>query len=185
MQHVSDEALLAGMAAGDRDAALALVRRHQARVFGLARSVVRDAQLAEDVSQEAFVRAWRHAPAYDPRRGAVLPWLLTIARNAAVDQVRARRVRPQIAGELLPEILRSIEPSPGDQAVFGDEVRRTVAALRDLPDAQRRAVLFATYAGYTAAEVGEIEGIPLGTAKTRIRTGLARLRAALIEEVPS
>jgi RNA polymerase sigma-70 factor (ECF subfamily) len=173
------------MAAGDRDAALALIRRHQARVYGLARSVVRDVQLAEDVSQEAFLRAWRHATAYDPRRGAVLPWLLTITRNAAIDHVRARRVRPEVPVDLLPEILRAIEPGPGDQAVTGDDSRRTLVALRGLPDPQRRAVLFATYAGFTAAEVSEIEGIPLGTAKTRIRTGLARLRAVLIEEVPS
>jgi RNA polymerase sigma factor (sigma-70 family) len=80
-----DEALLAGMAAGDAQAAAAFVRRYQARVYGLALTVVGLPAVAEEVAQEAFVRAWRFAGGYDPRRGAVATWLLTITRNAAVD----------------------------------------------------------------------------------------------------
>ena len=88
MWNASDEALVAGLAAGDRDAALVLVRRFQARVFGLALSITRDRSNAEDAAQEAFVKAWRYAASYDPRRGPVAAWLLTIARNAALDQAQ-------------------------------------------------------------------------------------------------
>src|ERR1700704_1503346 len=91
MWAVSDDALVAGLAAGDQDAAAAFVRRFERRVFGLARTIVPDDRAAEDVAQEAFLRAWRHAAAYDPRRGSVVGWLLTITRNLAIDAVRVRR----------------------------------------------------------------------------------------------
>ena len=93
-----DDALLAGFAVGDSDAAAAFIRRHQRRVFGLALAVVGDPVLAEDVAQEAFARAWRHAGAYDPRRGSVPTWLLTITRNLAIDAARLRRAT--LAGEV-------------------------------------------------------------------------------------
>jgi RNA polymerase sigma factor (sigma-70 family) len=87
---VSDETLVAGLASGDRDAASAFVQRFQRRVFGLARTIVVDDRAAEDIAQEAFVRAWKHAGAYDPRRGSVVGWLLTITRNLAIDAVRVK-----------------------------------------------------------------------------------------------
>ena len=90
----SDEALIAGMAHGDEQAGLAFVRRYQGRVFGLAVSMLGDPSLAEDVAQEAILRAWRHAPVYDPRRGAVSTWVLTIGRNLTIDALRMRRVGP-------------------------------------------------------------------------------------------
>src|SRR5688572_23221007 len=91
---LSDEALLSGLAAGDAGAATAFTRRFQARVYGLVVTIVRDEGTAEDVAQETFVRAWRHARTYDPRRGRVSTWLLTIARNLAIDVIRVRRVEP-------------------------------------------------------------------------------------------
>src|SRR2546430_7977072 len=90
----SDESLIASMASGDTDAMATFVRRFQARVYGLALGMVDDAGLAEEVAQDAFMRAWRHATSYDPRRGRVVTWLLTITRNLAVDAVRLRRDRP-------------------------------------------------------------------------------------------
>jgi RNA polymerase sigma factor (sigma-70 family) len=96
----SDEALLAGLAAGDRGASAAFVRRFQRRAYGLARTIVGDSATAEDVAQEAFVRAWRYAASCDARRGTVLTWLLTIVRNVAVDQLRLMRPEP-----LDPELL--------------------------------------------------------------------------------
>jgi RNA polymerase sigma factor (sigma-70 family) len=182
---VSDDALVAGMAAGDGDAASAFVRRHQRRVFGLARTIVPDDRAAEDVAQEAFVRAWKHAAAYDPRRGAVTTWLLTIARNLAIDAVRVRRAVP-IGPETIAGLDRvSDERGLQELAELGDDVARVRLALARLPDEQRRAVLLAGLLGYTAREIGTIEGIPLGTAKTRIRTGLIRLRAMLAVEEPA
>src|SRR6185437_7678134 len=91
---VSDEALLAGLATGDRDAAAGFVRRFQSRVYGLAVTILGDPTAAGDVAQDTFVRAWRHASTYDARRGAVASWLLTIARNQALDRARLTRSRP-------------------------------------------------------------------------------------------
>src|SRR4051794_2175307 len=94
MDTLSDEALLAGLASGDADDAAAFVRRFQHRVYGLAWTIVRDEDLADEVAQDTFVRAWRHAAGYDPRRGRVAAWLLTIARNVAIDRARIRRIAP-------------------------------------------------------------------------------------------
>ena len=90
----SDEALLAAMAIGDETAGVAFVRRYQRRAFGLALSIVSDADLAEDIAQEALVRTWRHAPVYDSRRASVTTWVLTITRNLAIDALRMRRAVP-------------------------------------------------------------------------------------------
>ena len=100
MWPLSDEALVAGFAAGDSDAATAFVRRHQARVFGLAVTMVGDPAVAEEIAQEAFTRAWRHAESYDTRRGKVSTWLLTITRNLAIDHLRAHRTEPLDPGAI-------------------------------------------------------------------------------------
>src|SRR5215469_6263843 len=91
---LSDDGLLAGMALGEQSAAVAFVRRYQKRVFGLAYSMTGDAGVAEDVAQEAMIRVWRHAPVFDPRRGSVASWVLTITRNLAIDALRLRRAVP-------------------------------------------------------------------------------------------
>jgi RNA polymerase sigma-70 factor (ECF subfamily) len=182
MVEVSDEALLAGLGAGDEGAAAVFVRRFQQRVFGVARAVVGDEGRAADVAQEAFTRAWRHAPTYDPRRGSVLTWLLAITRNLAIDRLRVEQARPVDDLERLVLQPRSRERAPDEEALTGDDMRRVRAALERLPAEQRRAVLLAAFAGRTAKEVGEQEEIPLGTAKTRIRLGLIHLRDALGRE---
>jgi RNA polymerase sigma-70 factor (ECF subfamily) len=179
---VSDETLVAGLAAGDRDAASAFVQRFQRRVYGLARTIVSDDRSAEDIAQEAFVRAWKHAGAYDPRRGSVVGWLLTITRNLAIDAVRVRLPVAFDPAALLSYDRVSSERGPGDHAELADDRARLRAALARLPEEQSRAVVLAGLLGYTAREVGEIEDIPIGTAKTRIRTALLRLRTALVTE---
>jgi RNA polymerase sigma-70 factor (ECF subfamily) len=178
----SDESLLAGVAAGDADATTTLVRRYQRRVFGLARSVLGDAAAAEDVAQEAFVRMWRHAEAFDPRRASVATWLLTITRNLSIDALRLRRAEPTDPALLLALHLADTSRGPEDLAVAGDDVRRVRAAIATLPDEQRRALVRAAYLGQTAREIGGYESIPLGTAKTRIRTAMLKLRDALVTE---
>lgn len=162
------------MASGDTQAATALVRRYQARVFGLARTIVRESALAEEVAQEAFVRAWRHAAAYDARRGAVPTWLLTITRNLAIDALRIRRDEPVDPVDLMTRLLAT---EAADEAPQDEEFVRE--ALRGLPLEQARAVALTVFYGMTGKEVAEIEGIPLGTAKTRLRRGMARLREQL------
>jgi RNA polymerase sigma factor (sigma-70 family) len=172
----SDEALLAGLAAGDRDASAAFVRRFQRRAYGLARTIVHDSSTAEDVAQEAFVRAWRYAGSYDARRGSVLTWLLTIVRNVAVDRLRLRQPEP-LDPELLASKLQLHQGrDEGDEQSAVAEREQLRQALAVLPSEQRRALLLAAYFGRTAAEVAELEAIPLGTAKTRIRTAMHRLR---------
>ncbi len=176
----ADAALVAGLAATDEVAAAAFVRRFQNAVFGLAVSITRDAALAQDVGQEVFVRAWRAAATYDPRRASVLTWLLTITRNAAIDAVRARRQTPTdelVLEELLAATLQA--PDAAEEAVRHAEWQAAIVRLRELPPEQARAVVLAVIGGSTAQEVSEHEGIPLGTAKTRIRTGLRQVRKAL------
>lgn len=178
----SDESLLAGVATGDAEATTALVRRYQRRVYGLARTVLGDPSAAEDVAQEAFVRMWRHAEAFDPSRASVATWLLTITRNLAIDAVRLRRAEPTDPAVLLALQLPAESPGPADAAVVEDDVRRVRTAIATLPEEQRRALVRAAYLGQTAREIGVVEEIPLGTAKTRIRTAMLKLRDALAVE---
>jgi RNA polymerase sigma factor (sigma-70 family) len=179
MWSVSDESLLAGLASGEPDAALAFVRRFQRRVYGLAFTVLGDAAAAEDVAQETFSRAWRHAAAYDPRRGPVSTWLLVIARNLAIDALRLRRAMPTDPMTLIDLQGASAEPDPEAHALESEDVERVRDAVRSLPIDQRRALVLAAFHGRTAREIGESEGIPLGTAKTRIRGAMLKLRASL------
>lgn len=187
---LADDALVAGLAVEDADAATAFVRRFQAKVFGLAVAVTRDAVLADDVAQEAFLRAWRSAATYDGTRGSVAAWLLTITRNVAIDAVRARRATPaddEQLDRLLQSTFGGVEhaDATGDAAAVRIEAARVVDRLRTLPAGQARAVVLAVYGGCTAEEVGRREGIPLGTAKTRIRTGLRRLRTDTVDGADS
>jgi RNA polymerase sigma-70 factor (ECF subfamily) len=179
----ADAALVQGLAVDDQAAAVAFVRRFQGPVIGLAMSITRDQGLAEDVSQEVFVRAWRAAGSYDTRKASVLTWLLTITRNAAIDTIRTRRPAPT-DDEVLDALL--VDASQGadveDTALTRVESQRATARLRDLPPEQARAVVLAVIGGCTAAEISARENIPLGTAKTRVRNGLRKLRSALVEE---
>mgnify|MGYP003600020046 CR=1 FL=1 len=181
MWDASDEALLAGFASGDPTAEAAFVRRFQRRLYGLAVTMVGEGEAA-DVAQEAFVRAWRHAGAFDPRRGSVAAWLSTITRNLALDHLRARRSRPADAVDPVTLVLAATTPGPEDRAVLADDTGRAVAVVSRLPESQRRALVLAALGGRTAREIGEIDGVPLGTAKTRIRTALQQVRAALAED---
>jgi RNA polymerase sigma-70 factor (ECF subfamily) len=170
------------MAQGDEQAGLAFVRRYQGRVFGLALGMVGDAALAEDIAQEALLRAWRHAPVYDSRRGAVSTWVLTIARNLTIDALRMRRAVPTDPDDLVNLGLASSEASPDDTAVSSDAARGLYRALAGMGAEQRRALVLAYFYGMTAAEISASEQIPLGTAKTRIRAGLTKLRDTMTGE---
>jgi RNA polymerase sigma factor (sigma-70 family) len=183
VDRASDAALLQGLALDDEAAATAFVRRFQAVVFGVALSITRDRATAEDVAQEAFVRAWRASSSYDPRRASATTWLLTITRNAAIDAVRMRRTVPA-DHEMLDRLLLDAfsPPDPADSAVHLVESERAIGRLREVSPEQARAVVLAVVGGCTAQQVSEHEGIPLGTAKTRIRSGLRRLREAAGDE---
>jgi RNA polymerase sigma factor (sigma-70 family) len=178
---LEDEGLLAGIAHGDNQALVAFVRRYQKRVFGLAYSMLGDTGAAEEVAQEAFIRVWRHAPVFDARRGSVTTWVLSIARNLSIDALRMRRAVPIDPEEFLSMGLISNQGLPEESALAGDSVPALRGALENLPIEQRRALVLAAVYGRTAAEISESEMIPLGTAKTRIRAGMSKLRAAMTD----
>jgi RNA polymerase sigma factor (sigma-70 family) len=140
-------------------------------------TIVRDPGTAEDVAQETFVRAWRHAGTYDPRRGRVATWLLTIARNAAIDAIRVRRVEP-LDPDVVAARLQHAGAAGGsvDERTAPDERDRVRSALAELPADQRRALFLAAYLGRTAREISALEDAPLGTIKTRIRAAMLKLR---------
>jgi RNA polymerase sigma factor (sigma-70 family) len=179
---VSDEALLAGIAIGDERAVLIFVRRYQRRLFGLAQGIVSDPGVAEDVAQEAFIRIFKHASIFDARRGSVTSWVLTITRNLAIDALRVRRAIPTSPHDWVFMGLVSSDLSPDDAAVTSDSSSRALAALANLPLDQRRAVVLASIYGRTAEQIASEESIPLGTAKSRIRLGLAKLREVVVKE---
>jgi RNA polymerase sigma factor (sigma-70 family) len=178
---VPDETLLAGLGAGDADLSIAFVRRFQGLVYGVALTVISDPVAAEDIAQQAFVRAWRHASAFDPRRGSVRAWLTTIAHNLAVDVVRTRTSAPVDPADMA-ALLGVITETPEQFAVARDRAAGLRRALRRLPPEQGRAVAMAGIYGMTARQIADAESVPVGTAKTRIRYGMQKLRAALVPD---
>ncbi|MGA6946667.1 MAG: sigma-70 family RNA polymerase sigma factor [Solirubrobacterales bacterium] len=176
----SDEALLAGYATGDPRTAAAFVRRFQGRVYGLALTIVRQPALAEEVAQETFTRVYRHAGNYDARKGRVSTWLLSIARNLAIDVTRLKRLDPVDPEVIEAEVTIDFQsPGADETALQPDERDQLRAAIGELPDDQRRAIVLAAYLGRTAREISDLDDVPLGTVKTRIRTAMLKLRSEL------
>ena len=169
---------MARIADGDQLAFAELYDELAPTLYGTVLRVVRDPAQSEEVTQEVFVEVWRHAARFDPTRGGVHGWAVTIARRRAVDCVRSeqsRRDRQHVhsaAGAGAPE-------DPVDAAVDSLDRDRARTALSKLSDAQRDALELAFFGGLTHVEVAEQLGVPLGTAKTRIRDGLIRMRSLL------
>jgi len=174
--------LLARVARGDQDAFAAFYDATARSVFGIVLSVVRDRAQAEEVTQEVYLDAWRSAPRFDRAMGTPRAWLNTIAHRKAVDRVRSAQRstdRDQRHFEQT-EAVRST-PDVSEIVVATDEGRRVRDALATLPEPQRDAVRLAYFGGYSHSQVAERLQIPLGTAKTRIRDAMKRLRAQLGE----
>jgi RNA polymerase sigma factor (sigma-70 family) len=178
LSHLSDEALVL-LAARSQQAALAeLYDRYGRPAYGLALRILRDEALAEDAVQEAFLGVWRGAARFLPERGKASTWILTLVHRRAVDLVRREERRRADTLELAPE------PGGGDvdeEAWLRLQRERVQAALRQLPDQQREALELAYYGGFTQSELAERLGQPLGTIKSRMFMGLARLRELLGE----
>jgi RNA polymerase sigma factor (sigma-70 family) len=181
---MSDASLLAGLAGNSPDVVVAFVRRFHAQVFRVAFAVVGDRGLAEHVVQQTLERAWRRAATFDPDRGTVRAWLLTIARNLAIDSVRIQTPVFIDPGELVP-LCGSDVDDPEQQAIRAEAHSRLWAAVRRLPPAQARAVVMAGIYGMSAYEVAVVDGIALGTAKTRIRAAKIKLRNDLCTQLAS
>jgi RNA polymerase sigma factor (sigma-70 family) len=177
-EHMTDDALLAGLGGGGPDVGLAFVRRFQRHVFGVALAVVGDPGLAEDVAQQTFERAWRRASSFDSARGSVRTWLTTIAHNLAIDTVRSRKPTPVDPADLI-RLLGTGTEEPERSSLRAESVAELRSAIGSLPVEQGRAVVMAGVYGMTAQEVADADGIPLGTAKTRIRSAMIKLRLAL------
>ena len=180
--HLSDEALVALVARGDESALGELYDRVERVAYGIAYRVLRDDRLAEDAVQEGFLAAWRSAASFRADRAKASTWLVTLVHRRAVDIVRREERR---RAEPLETATRAdpVDPagSAEDAAWLGFERDRVQAALRALPDTQREAIELAYYGGYSQSELAERLGLPLGTIKSRMFAGLARLRELLDE----
>ena len=179
----SDEAfLVAAIARGEIAALDQLYRRYRADAFALASALMRNPHAAEDVVQDAFLRAWRRAASYQPARGPVRSWLLAIVRHIAIDQLRARQVARRHQAVLIIDATRADREDDIALAIDSDsDARRVRDALAGLPAAQRHALELAFFAGLTHGEIAERTGLPLGTVKGRVRLGMRRLRHDLRE----
>lgn len=179
-----DEDLLLLVAAGQREALGPLYARYAGLIYGIAARSF-DASTAEEIVQEVFLAAWRGAATFDPERGAVRGWLLQIARYRVINEIRRRSRRPQTAGEAALRLIEPTDPDPlPDEALFRVEQDSAVrAALAELPDAQRSALRLAFFDGLTHEQVADRLELPLGTAKTRIRAGMHKMRLLLAPTV--
>jgi RNA polymerase sigma-70 factor (ECF subfamily) len=147
--------------------------RHSRLLFGLILRILKDLGEAEEVLQEVFVQLWTRAETYNVALGAPAPWLVRIARNRAIDRLRATGVRHEVDKAPPPD------PSPEARAILSERQRAVWSALDALPTEQRELIEQAYYRGLTQSELAEQHGLPLGTVKTRIRTGMLTLRREL------
>jgi RNA polymerase sigma-70 factor (ECF subfamily) len=176
-----DWQLVAAVANGSSDALGRLYDRHAATVYALARRIVSRLEDAEEVVQDVFSQVWRQAHQYRTERASVAGWIVMLARTRAIDRLRARRARPDEDHAVDPMTAAPVAagPSPEQAAVLADRARHVREALQTLPENQRVLLEMAYYEGLTHSEIAARTGVPLGTVKTRIRTGMDALRSAL------
>jgi RNA polymerase sigma-70 factor (ECF subfamily) len=179
LRDLADEELMS--LAGDRDARAfeVIFDRHAARAFSLAYRMCGRRAMAEDIVQEAFLSLWRSGARYDPARGSVRSWLLSVVHNRAIDAFRRESAgeRVTVQGELYDE------PAAAEltdaEVVRRDEARQLGAALDELPPAQRQVIELAYFGGFTHTQIAEMLQLPAGTVKGRMRLGLTKMRIAL------
>jgi RNA polymerase sigma-70 factor (ECF subfamily) len=179
LAHLSEEALVALVARSDESALAELYDRVGRTAFGLALRVLRDDRLAEDAVQEAFLTVWRTAAAFSAEKAKATTWILTLVHRRAVDLVRREQRRRAEPLDDMEGHEDAVSPSAEDAAWLSFERERVQAALGQLPDTQREALELAYYGGFTQSELAERLGQPLGTIKSRMFAGLARLRELL------
>lgn len=181
-QPPADEALLGAVSGGDQGALSLLYQRHSGLLFAVALKILRARRDAEDALHDVFLEAWQRAGDYQPSRGTVRTWLLLRLRSRCLDRLRSRdRAREADGGEALLADLPAEETEAVDLAPDRARVRK---AVQQLPEAQRTALELAWFHGLTGAQIAEKTGAPLGTVKTRLALGLARLRQVLEGSAP-
>jgi RNA polymerase sigma-70 factor (ECF subfamily) len=178
----ADQAMMAAFAARDERASGELYDRFSSRIYGLGIVMLGNDQAAQDLVQDTFVKLWRTAERFDPARGRLETYVLLAARSLAIDAIRRRVVEARSLQAI--GTPREDDPSPGpeERAAVGDMADRARRAMATLSPEQRSALELAYFGGRTTSEVAALEGIPLGTAKTRIHAALLRLRQEMARE---
>ena len=180
---VTDAELIELVTQGDQDALAMLYERYSRAVYSFSLRIVGDAQVAEEILQEVFVRAWQQGGSFQSARGTLITWLLSITHNLSIDEVRRRKRRPQKAESEEPETILAALPDDGigvEEEVWLSSLRVSIQdALQQLPATQREAIELAYFQGLTQREIADTLGEPLGTIKTRMRLGMLKLREQL------
>lgn len=171
------ERLLAQVALGDRRAFKTLYDKTNGKLFAVCLRILQDRAEAEDVMQDAYVKVWRYAERYSVAKARPMTWLIAIARNLAIDRLRARK--SPLAALDQAESVADKTLRPDERALAGGEAKRLIGCIKGLPDSQGRLIRIAYFGGVTYAALAEREGAPLGTIKSRMRRALAALRECL------
>ncbi len=179
----SDEELMARIFQRDMQAFEAIYHRYNSMVYSTALRIIGDANLAEDITQEIFLRIWRHPDRYVASRGRFLSWLISVSRNRTVDEFRKRGRRQRLEGASQDQ--HNLDLPTGDTddpqllAQAAEDRSHILAALAHLPAEQKQALELAYFGGLSQQEIAQLLKQPLGTVKTRIRLGMQKLRARL------
>ena len=181
----ADQRLMRSFAARDAGAADVLYQRFAGRIYGLGLVMLGNEAAAQDLVQDTFVKLWRNADRYDRSRGKLETWVLLMARSLAIDAIRRRvlEVRTLESAERPTDVDQG--PGPDERAATAALTARARRAMSSLPAEQRAALELAYLGGKTSAEISDLEGIPVGTAKTRIRAALLHLRDLLASDIES
>ncbi len=175
---VSDAELVRAIAGGDEEAFVCLYNQYKSTLFGLLLRILHSSAEAEDVLQEVFLRVWQRAPDFDETRGQVFAWLVMMTRSRAIDRLRALNARDRTATKAFHEMPLVVSDA-ADNAIGAERREILLRALEAIPEGQRRALLLAYFEGLSQSEIAEQLAEPLGTVKTRTRSGLKRLRELL------
>jgi len=175
------EALVTDVALGNEHALAQLYDQTNRIVYGLALRIVKDPSSAEDIALEVYLQVWRTAGSYNPQRGSVTAWLVTLVRSRAIDWLRARKSRRSELEQDMDQVadLRDPRPSPEHHTVQAGRARIVKDAMAKLSPDQVQAVELAYFSGLSHSEISQRTGLPLGTVKTRIRLGMAHLKEML------
>lgn len=179
---LADDELLRRIARADKDALGELYDRYGGLVFSVALKSISHPETAEEITQDVFLRVWKHAGSYRPQRGKVSTWIASITRNRAIDLIRSYQVRPEshsIGWEEVPDAKLPNQDNLEQKVERLDRRGRVRSALDTLPEEQKNALAMAFFLGYTHREIAETLGLPLGTVKTRIRLAMQKLRGYL------
>jgi RNA polymerase sigma-70 factor (ECF subfamily) len=181
---VSDVDLLHAIARSDEPALACLYDRYRAILFGLLVRILNSREEAEDVLQEVFLQVWRQAADFDELRGKPFTWLVTLARSRAIDRLRSLSARERVALASAADQTEAIS-NAADDASRSEQRGIVVHALKQLPEEQKTTLLLAYFEGLTQSEIATRLGAPLGTVKTRMRSGMMKLRELLADKVES